>query len=270
MKRLIATSAAALAAFALTGCNDTDRPSGNYTWTDKLLVSATERPVGEGPIVLTQYEYDNVGAQKGEKQYIGGKLRYEDTDFKAEDVVLTRIRTVYNDDGSVKEKQKRHSTVKNILGVYMEVKFEAFLADADGNFSTTPFERYENEYDSNGNPSKYTLWENGVEVRYQWDYAFNTEAGEATFKRRDGGENGTTMPVYHRKTKGSDGKFDGGYKMYIGMSIDNGKLIEERSITSRDDLSDAYTISTWDNDGSEASKKTTSYTLEYEIKTFTY
>ncbi len=238
MKKSFAISAAALAAFVMTGCNSGG--SSSYTDTFPVRVSLEEATVG-GNTVTTSWTYDKkTGLVNGETQKVGPVIVYEIADYTFEGNEFIRYRTSYGDGGL---QQKMVSTLEYIYNGNYETKLEIFNMGPNG-AGTTPVEVWDKDFDMRSDMIVPTLdkhtknTENGVEVilhRYDYDY---TSALSCTYKEIvNGGEPVTMTQTYS----------DSNFTNYEIKNAD-GDLVEKVSAYNVEDDTITYTLTRYDAD----------------------
>ena len=167
MKKSFAISAAALAAFVMTGCNTGG--SNSYTETFPVRVSKEEVTIG-GSVVSTSWTYDKTtGAMTGETRKTNLNHDYTIEDYVLEGDKHTRYRTWA--DGS---KQKIVSTLEYIYNNNYETKIEVFNIGPNG-VETTPVEVWDKGFEAYNNivyPSLERHVENGNETLLRTNYNY--------------------------------------------------------------------------------------------------
>ncbi len=276
MKRFLAIPALALAAVAITGC---DNGGGVVTPPTTEYIPVPVRTEEISSLTGTteiRYLINERGTQIGETKTVNGVLIYSDTNFEhSGNELISRDRTLYEEDGeTVKGRQHIVQTFGlydladqyGTYGVqYKETKYELYTIAEDDSRTLTEVRR--STYDTVGNFTEYTVHVDGQEVLKRWNYGYVTGAG-FDYDQREGGEQGTLSSWLY------DAAQDG-YTLYLypaGVKNDDDRIRVER-MTERDENVDAlrisYRMTRYDHDSGAAIDEITHVT-QYENVKVTY
>ncbi len=252
MKKLsIISTATALAAIVLAGCNPTG--SGSQEVEYLLRTSSTEQTVG-GSTTITRYTWnDETAAQTGEEKRVDGRTVYDISNYEFDDTSLpykgSRIRTSYDENGtSIRE---RLVTTYGAIhgGKALETKYEEFLLGPDGDESVPV--RYSTTTWAGGQVTDYKQYDNGgSEVTFhQYEFQYKTDNSGYSYKEKTG--DGEAVAMFYKVTERDPVTFDiYGFERYSEWDGSTGNLVEK------------MTDYEWDNENKSSEYKFTRYDAE--------
>ncbi len=265
MKKAFAISVAALAAFAMTGCNPTGSGSDSYP----ELVETEE--ITNGVVTKTEFEFDDKGRKISETRYVNGRMTYKIDGFEDGNNgtyrTLTRTRTNYNEDGS--------TSVHTLVSVFgystsqhlLETEYK--VTDAGG----AVIELKETKHNEKGvSEIKHTV--NGAEILHRTDYNYDNMSGSNpyyTYKEsKDGGEpvNMYFKALLYDNTNNIFTPLE--YEIWAGWESDTNKgvLVEEQIEYEGKQMEIKYEFVKYDAEGNNPVK--TFITHTYEMLTITF
>ncbi len=264
MKRSLVISAAALAAFALVGCNTGNSDPQPVSWH----VLSKMQEVTNGVVTITEHEWnDETDSKVSETQKVNGFTVYSNTGYASSNTgTYTEYcyRESYFADGTPPLRSKLVTTYGDqYMSKPLETRYEEFILSGPDADETNPAIRNLTEWNGQGNHREVQHFAGDTRVLHQRNFRYDSGGFGYTYEESvDGGE---YVDMCLKVTKRSNSTLMvTEYELYRDWDGSKGTVIEKKTdFEVPDEFTIKYKITRYDNEGENPVVTDVTETYEY-------